>query len=218
VKKVLPALAVVLIATIGGSSAAQAALVDFGIVATGGTLSYTGATLDKSVAFSLDSSTLTVSSTPTDDSGLVQGDAVHFSPFPTNIMYGPVAGGSVDLVKTWTATTGPNAGDVFTETLDTVALITRGGGAGGKFATIGVTLTGTLSDVNKLFVDTPASLTLSANQNGGPGTAITLSLTNFAQTSVIPEPSTWVMMALGFAGLCYAAVRRSSQDRSALAL
>jgi hypothetical protein len=34
----------------------------------------------------------------------------------------------------------------------------------------------------------------------------------------VPEPSTWVMMALGFVGLGYAAVRRSSKDRSAVAI
>jgi PEP-CTERM motif len=33
-------------------------------------------------------------------------------------------------------------------------------------------------------------------------------------TSAIPEPSTWAMMALGFVGLGYAAVRRSSKGRA----
>jgi hypothetical protein len=36
--------------------------------------------------------------------------------------------------------------------------------------------------------------------------------------SPIPEPSTWVMLALGFAGLGYAVVRRSAKDRSAVAV
>jgi hypothetical protein len=36
--------------------------------------------------------------------------------------------------------------------------------------------------------------------------------------ATIPESSTWVMLALGFAGLGYAAVRRSAKDRSALAI
>jgi hypothetical protein len=52
--------------------------------------------------------------------------------------------------------------------------------------------------------------------NGLPGSAnntIDLSGTS----SVIPEPSTWVMMALGFIGLGYAAARRSSKDKAALA-
>jgi hypothetical protein len=34
-------------------------------------------------------------------------------------------------------------------------------------------------------------------------------------TSTIPEPSTWAMMLLGFAGLGYAAVRRAGKDRIA---
>jgi hypothetical protein len=37
-------------------------------------------------------------------------------------------------------------------------------------------------------------------------------------TSTVPEPSTWVMMMLGFAGLGYAAVRRGSKDKAALAI
>jgi hypothetical protein len=37
-------------------------------------------------------------------------------------------------------------------------------------------------------------------------------------TSSVPEPSTWVMMALGFAGLGYAAVRRNTKDKAALAI
>jgi hypothetical protein len=37
-------------------------------------------------------------------------------------------------------------------------------------------------------------------------------------TSSVPEPSTWVMLALGFAGLGYAAVRRSAKDKAVLAI
>jgi hypothetical protein len=37
-------------------------------------------------------------------------------------------------------------------------------------------------------------------------------------SSTVPEPSTWVMLALGFIGLGYAAVRRSAKDRKALAI
>jgi hypothetical protein len=33
-------------------------------------------------------------------------------------------------------------------------------------------------------------------------------------TSGVPEPSTWAMMALGFAGLGYAAFRRNVKSRA----
>jgi hypothetical protein len=36
--------------------------------------------------------------------------------------------------------------------------------------------------------------------------------------STIPEPSTWAMMLIGFAGLGYAAIRRGKKVRSALAI
>jgi PEP-CTERM motif len=36
----------------------------------------------------------------------------------------------------------------------------------------------------------------------------------FSLGSPIPEPSTWAMMALGFAGLGYAAFRRNSKGRA----
>ena len=37
-------------------------------------------------------------------------------------------------------------------------------------------------------------------------------------SGTVPEPATWVMMTLGFVGLGYAAIRRSSKDQSALAI
>ena len=83
---------------------------------------------------------------------------------------------------------------------------------------IGVTLLGTVTGPpGSGFVDTPVSLTLSATQDGGPGNTITVSFTN-ATTSVtpsIPEPSTWVMMALGFGALGYAGFRRRKAMLSA---
>ncbi len=102
--------------------------------------------------------------------------------------------------------------DSFTETLSTVWEINRSTGDA-----ITVTLLGTLTDSLGLFTNTPAKLILQANEVGGPGAAISAAITNTA-ASTVPEPSTWLMMALGFVGLGYAAVRRSSKDRSALAV
>ena len=67
------------------------------------------------------------------------------------------------------------------------------------------------------FIDTPVSLTLTANQDGGPGDTITVSFTNASGVAPsIPEPSTWVMMALGFGALGYAGFRRRKANIAAL--
>src|SRR5262245_40266529 len=66
------ALAAIVIATIGASSAAKAGLVDFGVAALGGTVTYSGgATLDKSSSVDLDHALLIVSNIGAgDQSGL----------------------------------------------------------------------------------------------------------------------------------------------------
>jgi PEP-CTERM motif-containing protein len=65
------------------------------------------------------------------------------------------------------------------------------------------------------FTNLPVNLVLSLTQAGGPGNVVSASLTN---ASVIPEPSTWAMMGLGFTGLHYVATRRRAKDRKALAI
>ncbi len=70
-------------------------------------------------------------------------------------------------------------------------------------------------------MDTPAFFVLNATQFSGVGTATTVTLTNTATTNtattgVIPEPSTWVTMALGFGALGYAASRRRKANIAAL--
>ena len=100
------------------------------------------------------------------------------------------------------ATVGPGVGDVFTETLTTVAAINRA-----VTDQIGLKLTGTVSDSGGSFMNVPVTLNLTASESSG---LIDVEFTN-ATTSVtpsIPEPSTWVMMALGFGALGYAAFRR----------
>jgi hypothetical protein len=51
-----------------------------------------------------------------------------------------------------------------------------------------------------------------------PFTTATFSSTRnsfeFALGSPVPEPATWAMMALGFAGLGYAAFRRNTKGRA----
>ena len=219
---IIPALAAVVIGTVGVSSAAQAALVDFGVAALGGTISYSGgATLDKSSALDLDDALLIVTTIGAGDkSGLsvFPGGADNTVALTHPVNYGsgsgvmdtPIVGG--DIFKTWTGLVN-GVFDSFTETLTTVTDIDRD-----TSNAITVTLSGTLSDTLNMFTNTPAELILSANQVEGAGSAISASMTNTASATSTPEPATWLMMALGFVGLGYAAVRRSSKDRSALAV
>jgi hypothetical protein len=214
-RSVIVGLGAAVIAMLGASSAARAALVDFGVAALGGTLTYTGGpTLDESSSLDLDDSLLIVTTIgPGDQSGLgifPAGESTVTLTSPINYGSGsgtvntPIMGG--DIFKMWAA----NDGDVFTETLTTVMSIDRT-----TPDAITVKLSGTLGDTDGLFVDTPAELILSANQVGGPGAAVGASMTNTANTGVIPEPSTWVMMALGFGALGYAGFRRRKAMLSA---
>ncbi|MFZ0601858.1 MAG: PEP-CTERM sorting domain-containing protein, partial [Roseiarcus sp.] len=167
--------------------------------------------LNASTAFNFDGAPLAVTSIgPGDASGLVAfafptTPDMFVSLSPTDIMYGTGTLAS-PVTKSWTGSTG----DVFTEMLTAVKEIDRG-----TPNAITVTLTGTVSDVDGVFKSTPVAFILSADQVRGPKGSITAEFTN---TTTVPEPATWVMLALGFAGLGYAAVRRSAKDKVALAV
>jgi hypothetical protein len=215
---VVAALGAALIATLGVDSAVRAATIDFGVVGMGGTVGNTGSDLEESTALDLDDATLFVSGIgPGDDSGLAAFDTVSvFAPSPpdTNIIFGSGTGTSPlapEVVVSWTGSQG-----AFTETLTTVKDVARNPSSPDS---IGVTLLGTVTGPpGSGFVDAPISLTLTANQDGGPGNTITVSFSNAsgAVTPSIPEPSTWVMMALGFGALGYVAFRRRGANVTAL--
>jgi hypothetical protein len=57
-----------------------------------------------------------------------------------------------------------------------------------------------------------SSLNLSYTQSGGKGKGISGSAT-FIAYSAVPEPATWAMLLMGFAGLGYAAFRRNAKGR-----
>jgi hypothetical protein len=210
---VVAALGAAMIATLGADSAVRAATIDFGVVGIGGTIVSTGSSLEESTALDLDDTTLFVSGTgPGDDSGLAAFDTVSvFAPSPpdTNIIYGFGTGTSPlapEVVLSWTGSQG-----AFTETLTTVKEVARDPSSPNS---IGVTLLGTVTGPpGSGFIDTPVSLTLTANQEGGPGNTITVSFTNASGVAPsVPEPSTWVMMALGFGALGYGGFRRRNAN------
>jgi hypothetical protein len=208
-RSVIAALGAAVIAMLGASSAAQAGTIDFGVVGIGGTIGNTGPDLEQSTALDLDEASLFVSGIgPGDESGLAAFDTVSvFVPSPpdTNIIFGSGTGTSPlspEVVVSWTGSQG-----AFTETLTTVQAVARNPNIPDS---IGLTLLGTVTGpLGSGFVDTPISFTLSATQDGGPGNTITVSFTNATGIAPsIPEPSTWVMMALGFGALGYAGLRR----------
>jgi PEP-CTERM motif len=195
------ALGAAIITTFGVSSGAHAALINFS-AAVFGTVTYTGASLDTSNSINLDGSALVVGETGVgDDSGLKHFDTVAIS--PSDIVYGSETGPGTlpgsGVFKTWTTTDE----DKFTETLTTVDSINRG-----TTNAITIRLSGTVSDTSGIFVDTPIFLILSANQVGGPHTALSVLFTDTSVVAGVPEASTWAMMGLGFAGLGYTASRR----------
>lgn len=211
-RKVVPALAVACFATLGASSATQAAVIDFSAVAlcpatcTG--IAYTGAKLGTSTAVDLDGSVWMVSLLKAGDaSGLAAGNSLAIT--PTSATFGAVSGPGLDialatpLIETWTGAFGS-----FTETLTTLNEVVRGTN------TIAFFLSGTVT--GGLFHDAPATMQLSLTQAGGPGNVVSASLTNSIGT--VPEPATWVMLAVGFAGLGYAAIRRKAKGRPELAI
>jgi hypothetical protein len=192
-KIVVPALAAAFIATVGASSAAQAARIDFAFVALGNGISASPTPLQDATSLNLDASIIIVSGTGAGDaSGLAPGNT--FSVSPTDIVFGAVSA-SDPVIKSWTGTFG-----AFKETLTAVTSVDR-------TSPNAVTwdLTGTVTGGG--FHDVPVTMIIDATQSGGPGNVISVSGSN--SSSAIPEPSTWVMMALGFAGFGFLGYRKT---------
>jgi hypothetical protein len=212
-RSIIVALGVGVIAMLGASSAAQAATIGFTVTTIDGTPTYVGPSLDQSTSLDFDTSILLVTEVdPGDASELTPGlDTVSLT--PTNIVYGddtgPVTLSGPDIVtKSWT---GDN-GDLFTETLNQVVSIDRS-----LANQIIVRLSGVISDTDGLFLDAPAFLVLNATQFNGLGSTPNITFTDTATSggSVVPEPSSWIMMTLGFAALGYAGFRRRADMLSA---
>src|ERR1700722_9082509 len=214
---VVAALGAALIAMLAAGAATEAATVNFGVAAFDGSILFVGTSLDQSTVLDLDLSFLIVNEVGADDaSGLDLFDSINLSamtsPPSRQIIYGSGTGpGSLgaDVILSWPVGAGP-AVDTFTETLTTVVSINRG-----TTDEIGLQLTGTLSDTAGDFEDTPILLSLTASQSG-PTVGVEFTNMTSAVTPSAPEPSTWVMMALGFGALGYAGFRRGNANTAAL--
>lgn len=209
---VVTALSGAVIAMLGASSAVEAATIDFGVISIDGSITFLGGgSLDKSTTLDLDLAGLAVNETsPGDEFGLALFDAISLtamtSPPSSQIIYTSGLGSlGADVILTWPMVVGPGT-DVFTETLTTVTSINRA-----VSDQIGLKLTGTVSDSGGSFLNVPITLNLTASESGG---LIDVEFTNATTTITpsIPEPSTWVMMALGFGALGYAGFRRRTAN------
>jgi hypothetical protein len=215
-RSVIAAAGAAVIAMLAAGSAAEAATIDFGVTSFDGSITFLGgSSLDQSTTLDLDLAFLVVNEVFSgDESGVALNDVVSLtaatSPTSSQIIYTSGLGAlGADVTLTCVATVGPSVGAVFTETLTTVAAINRA-----VTDQIGLILTGTVSDSSGSFLNVPVMLNLTASESGA---LIDVEFTN-ATTSVtpsVPEPSTWIMMALGFGALGYAAFRRRTAMLSA---
>ena len=156
--------------------------------------------------------------------GIANGTTANFSadPLGDTLPYMSVEGGGTEQVVFGTARTSLS---IYWGSID--------GNQGGNnnLNTLAITIDGfTLTGADLVAMSTIADpvtgtgnqLSPSGNQlvtitGLAPFTTATFSSTNnafeFSLGSAVPEPSTWAMMALGFAGLGYAAFRRNTKGR-----
>ena len=175
----------------------------------GGTPTYTGTSLDQSTAVDLDIAILLVSEVgPSDDSGLTPGaDTIDLSPRDIVFGTGPGTPPGFSVTKSWT---GDN-NDMFTETLTTVDSIDRS-----TLDQVIVHLSGTVSDSLAPLRGYAGLFRFERHPIWRSGDCHAGDIHQYGDcTGVIPEPSTWIMMALGFGALGYAASRRPNANIAA---
>jgi hypothetical protein len=231
-RTVIAALGAGVIAAFAANSAAEAGTINFFFSAEDGSKTYTGSSLETSSAFDLDFSTMLVLDVgPNDASGLSSGSVISLTTAPPPsglhvITYGDVTpvppGGrplGADVILTWPISPAPGA-DVFTEVLTTVMSIDRS-----SLNVITVKIEGTITDStgsSTAAEAAPVELIMTASQAGGPGDdVVNVGFTNkssVAPPPSVPEPSTWVMMGLGFGALGYAVSRKRKANATMLSV
>jgi PEP-CTERM motif len=88
-------------------------------------------------------------------------------------------------------------------------------GTGVPALDFGAVVAGLYDTYSQTFATTPGATYEYAFEFSNPGGPSGLLVTTTGSAWVIPEPSTWAMMLLGFAGLGYAGYRRARERRAA---
>ena len=207
----IAALGAAMIATLGAGSAAEAATINFDFSALDGSIIHDGSSLSDSTCLDFDDAIELVTSLgPGDASGLNEFDTITLTgqphqreqcdhlwvnAWPARSRRHPVV---ADGRRAWRGHVHRNTdhGDVDRHhpSADPDFII--------------VTLTGTLTDTQGLFTNTPVVLIVHRHPSWRRTSRALRSPTRRAVTPSIPEPSTWAMMALGFAALGYAGFRK----------
>jgi hypothetical protein len=219
-KIVVPALAAAFIATVGFVTSASASLVSVTFVDFGGGVQPPSAPPgEKNVPISAADLTGTFSLVTGSSSGNFAAPAFSATTSDPNQYLAALGGDSATL-----SLGGSFQGvEIYVGSLDSYNTISFSNGLSFTGAQLAAMTTAvddgnqTAGSSNGLFSfrftpgEAVTSVTFASSAN-------TLEVAGVSESAVVPEPSTWVMMALGFIGLGYAAVRRSSKDRSALAI
>ena len=187
--------------------ARAATVMDFAFGPTGGTISYTGATLSTSTSLNLGGGPYVVNLvSATDTTGALAGiTTLALAPTTLNYVIGSTEAIAGNFTKTFTTVLG-----TFTETMTSISAVSSS-----LFPNIvGLVLTGTISGPG-FAPGTAATMILNANQAGGPGQQVNWSATELSNA---PLPGALPLFAggLGLVGWLAAGRRRKSHSVSIL--
>ena len=181
-------------------------VMDFAFSPTGGTISYTGATLSTSTSLNLGGGPYVVNLVAGIDTTGVVANTTILLLSPTTLNYVIGATEAISFTKTFTTVKG-----IFVETMTTITAVSSA-----SFPNIvGLVLGGTISGPG-FTSGTVAQMILNANQAGGPGQQVNWSATELAGTTPLPAALPMLGSVLG-GGFLFGRLRNRRKAKAQLA-